>query len=278
MKKITLAFFVLYISMSLQAQESTSHSGVKVQAPAQKDNFHLYLLTGQSNMAGRGIVEPQDTVGNPQILRLNREGEWEIARDPLHFDKANAGVGPGLSFARSMLTGNDSIVIGLIPCAVGGSAIDHWQPGAVNRSTQSRIYDEALKRARIAMKDGVLKGILWHQGESDKEKEEATVYRDKLIRLVSNLRRELQTPDVPFIAGEIPSFKNRDVYINPVFHEAKKNIPHYDIVSAQGLALLPDSIHLNAASQREFGKRYAEKMKEQLQLTQGFHNPDIPGF
>jgi hypothetical protein len=137
--------------MSLQAQEIASYSGVKVQAPARKENFHLYLLIGQSNMAGRGIVEPQDTVGNPQILRLNKEGEWEIARDPLRYDKANAGVGPGLSFARSMLTGNDNIVIGLIPCAVGGSAIDHWQPGAVYGSRQSCLYDDALKRALIAI-------------------------------------------------------------------------------------------------------------------------------
>ncbi|MDR3219010.1 MAG: glycoside hydrolase family 3 C-terminal domain-containing protein [Dysgonamonadaceae bacterium] len=268
----------IYISMSLQAQERASYSGVKVQAPAQKENFHLYLLIGQSNMAGRGIVEPQDTVGNPQILRLNKEGEWEIARDPLHYDKANAGVGPGLSFARSMLTENDNMVVGLIPCAVGSSAIDYWQPGAIYKSTQSCIYDDALKRANIAMKDGVLKGILWHQGESDKEKERAMAYKDKLIRLVSNLRRELQAPDVPFIAGEILSLKNRDVYINPVFHEAKKDIPHYDVVSSQGLTLLPDSTHFNAASQRELGKRYAEKMKEQHQLMQGFHNPVIPGF
>jgi hypothetical protein len=90
------------------------------------------------------------------------------------------------------------------------------------------------------------------------------VYKDKLIRLVSNLRRELQAPDVPFIAGEILSSKNREVYINPVFHEAKKDIPHYDVVSAKGLTLLPDSTHFDAASQREFGKRYAVKMKAQF--------------
>jgi hypothetical protein len=217
-------------------------------------------------MAGRGIVEPQDTVGNPQILRLNKEGEWVIARDPLHYDKANAGVGLGLSFARSMLPENDSIVIGLIPCAVGGSSIDHWQSGAVFGSRQLYLYDDALKRARIAMKDGVLKGILWHQGESEEKKEKAMLYKDKLIRMVSDLRRDLQAPDVPFIAGEIPAFKNRDIYINPVFYEAKKDIPLYDVVSAQGLMVLPDSVHLNAVSQREFGKRYAVKMKAVLKI------------
>jgi nicotinamidase-related amidase len=262
MNKLFSIFLLVVATIAFPAgMQGQTDSKEKVQAPAQKENFHLYLLIGQSNMAGRGIVEPQDTVGNTRILRLNKENEWEIARDPLHYDKANAGVGPGLSFARSMLMGNDNIVIGLIPCAVGGSAIDYWQPDVLYKSMQVCIYDEALKRARIAMKDGILKGILWHQGESDKEEEKAMVYKDKLIRLVSDLRKELQAPDVPFIAGEIPSFKNRDVYINPVFHEAKKNIPHYDVVSAQGLMVLPDSVHLNAASQREFGKRYAEKMK-----------------
>jgi hypothetical protein len=51
------------------------------------NKFKLFLLAGQSNMAGRGEVTPADTIGNAHILRLNRDGEWEIAKDPIHFDK-----------------------------------------------------------------------------------------------------------------------------------------------------------------------------------------------
>lgn len=259
--KCILLVLTLSSSGMLMAQESiTPVFREKVVPPADRSKFHVYLLAGQSNMAGRGIVESQDTVGNPRILRLNREGEWEIAKDPLHFDKPAVGVGLGLSFAREMLSGNEDIIIGLIPCAVGGSSIDDWKPGVYYRPTESYPCDDALRRARTAMLHGTLKGILWHQGESDCLQEKAAEYREKLVALVNRLRDELQAPDVPFVAGEIPAFQNRDRYINPAFREAKQQIRNCETVSAQGLTVLSDSVHLDAASQREFGKRYAVAM------------------
>jgi hypothetical protein len=60
-------------------------------------NFHLYLLAGQSNMAGRGKVEGQDMQTHPRVYVLNQGNEWELAKDPLHFDKPGiVGVGPGI--------------------------------------------------------------------------------------------------------------------------------------------------------------------------------------
>jgi hypothetical protein len=239
----------------------------RVKITVKKEHFHLYLLIGQSNMAGRGIVEPQDTVGNPRILRLNREGEWEIAKEPLHFDKPAAGVGPGLAFAREMLPGNDSIVIGLIPCAAGGSGIDMWKAGAYWHQTDSYPYDDALKRTHRALQDGTLKGILWHQGGADRSPEKAAVYKDKLMALVAALRKEFQVPDIPFVAGELTQSRNNTATINKAFHEAKQDIPYYDVVSAEELTpLSKDNGHIDAVSQRKFGKRYAQKMK-QLQTS-----------
>ena len=264
--KIGLFLLALFNLSLLSAQEK-------------KENFHLYLLVGQSNMAGRGIVEPQDTVGNPRILCLNKEGKWEIAKEPVHFDKPGVGVGPGLAFAREMLeqaSGND-IVIGLIPCAKGGSGIDVWKRGAFYEPLQSFPYDEMRERTRLALKDGVLKGVLWHQGESDCSPEKAEAYKTKLIRLVNDLREDFQLSGLPFVAGEIPAFQDRDKYINPVFHETKNYLPNYDVVSAQELTMNSDGIHLDAASQRKMGKRYAEKMTA-LQSSFGYRNPVIPGF
>lgn len=226
-----------------------------------QQKFHLYLLAGQSNMAGRGIVEPQDTIGNPRILRLNKEGVWEIAKDPIHFDKSAAGVGPGLSFAREMLKQDTTIVIGLIPCAAGGSGIDHWLYNQYWEQTKSYPWIDAIKRTQLAMKDGTLKGILWHQGESDSSPEKAAVYKDKLITLVQKFRNTFHLPDVPFIAGELPDFNKRAAAFNPVLYEAKKTLLHFDVVSAKGSVALADGVHMDAASQRAFGKRYAEKMK-----------------
>ncbi|MDR3217760.1 MAG: hypothetical protein LBU22_02060 [Dysgonamonadaceae bacterium] len=234
-----------------------------------KENFHLYLLAGQSNMAGRGIVEPQDTVGNPRILKLNRNGEWEIAREPLHFDKSGAGVGPGLAFARELLTAaDDNVVIGLIPCAAGGSGIDIWLNDLFWEQTKSVPYNNAVLRTKLAMKSGVLKGILWHQGEADCGAKKSEVYAEKLIALVKKLSLELNTPNVPFIAGELPEFQSCSENFNPVLHQVKSFVKNYDVASGKGLTSNPDNIHLDAASARKLGIRYAEKLK-QIQNKKG---------
>ena len=73
----------------------------------EKKKFHLYLLAGQSNMAGRGIVENQESQYSTRILTLDKNGLWKIAKEPIHFDKPEAGVGPGLAFAKEMLETED---------------------------------------------------------------------------------------------------------------------------------------------------------------------------
>ena len=94
-----------------------------------KEQFHLYLLAGQSNMAGRGIVTEQDREAHPRVLMFTQEGTWAPAVDPLHFDKPIAGVGPGRTFGIAVAERDPTITIGLIPSAVGGSPIATWAPG-----------------------------------------------------------------------------------------------------------------------------------------------------
>ena len=257
-------FSVAIFSNTLAQSKTTPQFREKVEINVPKEKFRLYLLIGQSNMAGRGFVEPQDTVGNPRILRLNRQGDWEIAKDPLHFDKPGSGVGPGLTFAREMLAENGDVVIGLIPCAAGGSSIDHWKSGVFWEQTKSFPYDEALIRTKLALKDGTLAGILWHQGESDCAPEKAAVYKEKLTTLIADLRREFRAFSVPFIVGELADFRINGTLLNIVFHEAEKEIPNCVVVPAHGFTAMSDEVHLDACSQREFGRRYAEKMKETL--------------
>src|SRR5688500_14580950 len=101
--------------------------------PAQKDKFHLYLLAGQSNMAGRGVVEEQDRTPHPRVYSLNEKEEWAPAAEPLHFDKPKiAGVGPGFAFAKAIADANADVTIGLIPCAIGGTPLSSWQPGKID--------------------------------------------------------------------------------------------------------------------------------------------------
>src|SRR5690606_28189926 len=178
--------------------------------PADRDRFHLFLLAGQSNMAGRGVVEPEDRVPHPRVWMLDAEGRWVPAVDPVHFDKPNvAGVGPGRAFALAVAEAEPGVVIGLIPTAVGGSPIVAWEPGGVHAQAGTRPYDDAVARARAAMRDGTLKAVLWHQGESDSNEAAAPRYEERLAGLVQRLRRDLDAPDLPFLVGGLTRFEGR---------------------------------------------------------------------
>jgi hypothetical protein len=227
-----------------------------------KDKFHLFLLVGQSNMAGRGALAPEDTTPHPRALMLNKAGEWVPAVDPMHFDKAVAGVGLGKTFGQIIADANPGVTIGLIPCAVGGSPIDTWKPGEFYEPTTSHPWDDALRRAKLALRAGTLKGTLWHQGESDATDKLAPTYEAKLHDFISGLRKELDAPLMPFVAGQMGRFAD-----NP-WDDAKKlvdsahqNLPsrveRTAFVSADGLQHKGDKVHFDAVSYREFGRRYA---------------------
>lgn len=224
-------------------------------------DFHLYLLVGQSNMAGRGKVDSLSSPNNSRILMLTKSNEWVLAKDPLHFDKPKvAGVGPGLRFAERMLTysKNKNIKIGVIPCAVGGTAIESWQPGAESLGVQP--YDDAIKRLHIAMKSGVLKGIIWHQGEGNSSEEKSKVYLNQLEELIKRLRQEAGNKNVPFVAGELGYYRDRYLLINEVLKSLPTRVSNTAVAKADGLTHNGDGTHLDATSARILGERFAEKM------------------
>lgn len=221
--------------------------------------MEVYLLIGQSNMAGRGAIDAESLKTSEDILMLDKANNWVLAKDPVHFDRSYAGVGPAISFAQAMLKDRQNVQIGLIPCAWGGSPIKIWQPGV--KYFDSFPYDEAIARAKIAMEKGVLKGILWHQGESDNDSKKSEVYLEKLKTLIANLRRDLKAPNLPFVAGEIGYF-NKDNYINPIVNKLPEEVEFTAVVSAQDLTDGGDHLHFNTASARELGKRYAVAMKK----------------
>lgn len=227
-------------------------------------NFHVYLLIGQSNMAGRGVPDEESKIISERILMLDSQNHWVPAIDPVHFDKPSAGVGPAISFANEMLRGNSKVKIGLIPCAWGGSPIKVWQSGAMYLKT-AHPFDDAIARTKSAMQQGVLKGIIWHQGESDNDSAHAAVYLDKLQELIIQLRNDLQQPQLPFVAGEIGYFNTTD-YINKVINQLPQRVATTAVVSAKGLTDKGDKLHFSTAAARELGKRYADAMK-QLQMN-----------
>lgn len=272
---LNLLLLALLPAAGLRAQALKPQLRQVVSPPARKEKFQLYLLIGQSNMAGRGAVEAQDTLPNRHVLRLNPAGQWEVAQDPIHFDKTIAGVGPGLTFGRLMAAADTSTTIGLIPCAVGGSGIDAWTPGAYFADTKTHPYDDALARAKTALQTGTLAGIIWHQGESDSSPEKSALYQQKLKILIKKLREDLQEPNVPFVAGQLPAFQinktgpdgrpqinDAAVRINEAVAGLTKQVPHYAFITAEGTADIGDHTHFNAVSARLMGQRYAVAMQQ----------------
>lgn len=229
---------------------------------AQKKKIHIYLLAGQSNMAGRGTVEAMDTVINPHIWMLNKDEQWVPAREPLAFDKPKVvGVGPGFAFANTLQQADATAEIYLVPSAVGGSRIDLWQPGAFDSATKSYPYDDAIRRTKKAMPAGELKGIIWHQGESDCNPKLSAGYEAKLALLIQRFRTDLGKPQLPFVAGEIAHFRTEENKDKQVVNQAIKKVvsttPFCGYVATGGLQHRGDSLHFDSPSAREIGKRYA---------------------
>jgi hypothetical protein len=228
-----------------------------------KSKFQLFLLVGQSNMAGRGAVENQDRAPHPLVVMLNQAGEWVPAVDPMHFDKTAAGVGLGKTFGKLVAEANPGVAVGLIPCAVGGSPIDAWKPGEYYAPTKSHPWDDAISRAKLALAAGELKGILWHQGESDSNDKLAAGYAAKLDDLIARLRKELNAPNVPFIAGQMGVFadvpwSDAKKVVDQAHQQLPTRVARTAFVSADGLKHKGDKVHFDSASLREFGRRYAE--------------------
>jgi hypothetical protein len=223
-------------------------------------DLQLFLLIGQSNMAGRGPIQPQDQQPIPGVFSLNKQMEWVPAIDPIHFDKPEvAAVGLGRSFAKTLLAVNPSASIGLIPCAFGGTSLDQWKRGGA-------LYEYAVKRARFAMKAGKLRGILWHQGEADSGTAKlAGSYRERWTEFITDLRKDLEATDVPVVVGQLGEFFGRKPDAEPSFAGLVNEqlatiplqVPRTAFVSSAGLTHKGDQIHFNTPSLREFGRRYA---------------------
>jgi hypothetical protein len=257
----TLLTFLLPVFVLAFVPAPAARAGEPAKLPP-KARFHLFLLIGQSNMAGRGAVEEPDRAPHPRVLMLNKAGEWVPAVDPMHFDKPAAGVGLAKTFGKLVAEADPGVTVGLIPCAVGGSPIDSWKPGEFYAPTKSHPWDDALRRAKLALEAGELKGILWHQGESDSTPARAKVYEAKLHDLIARLRRELNAPQVPFIAGQLGQFAENPwddakKLVDQAHQQLPARVPRTAFVRSDGLQHKGDKVHFDSASLREFGARYA---------------------
>ena len=251
---------MLFLPALLLAFTSCRHEAVT--APANpKDTLLIYLMAGQSNMAGRGLIGPEDTGTNPRILTMNATNEWELAREPLDFyEPSIAGLSCGTSFARTLLSAAPANArIGLIPCAIGSSSIEEWLSDYVRIVP---LYTNLLTRAKAGMKTGVIKGILWHQGESDAEDMRAWDYSRNMQLLIGKVRHDLGT-DVPVYLAKLAAFTKRPnaSVVNSAIDETAAALPNVWVIETADLSCNADSLHFDANGQRIMGMRFAQAAK-----------------
>jgi len=239
--------------------------------PKGVERVDVYLLMGQSNMKGRGKVPKKQKI-HPRIVHMNMVDEqWYGAKHPLHKagvpdlidGKDNAGVGPGLDFARELVANDDKVLVALVPCARGGSWIDLW-------GANGREYNKALPRAQKALSDfpegtARIAGVLWLQGESDAVENRYGAYADKLTDLVQRLRIDLNEPQLPLVACTIGTFikpKGKYLYVREINNDLlnlPKQVPNTACVDARDLdGHIGDFMHYNTRSQQSIGRRFAK--------------------
>jgi hypothetical protein len=241
-------------------------------APAQtppKQPLDLYILIGQSNMAGRGpITDDIAAEHNDRVYAFTKEKQWMVAKHPLHFDKPKvAGVGPGITFGIAIAQAYPNSNIGLIPCAVGGTPIEHWEPGAYDKATDTHPYDDAVERITAAMKYGTVKAIIWHQGESNSSPERAKNYLQQLTVLINRIRTLVGNPNVPFIVGELGRYRPVYQNINTELAKLPAMVPYTAVATSEDLVHRGDTTHFDGHSAQEMGRRFAAQMlKVQKQL------------
>lgn len=219
----------------------------------------VFLLVGQSNMAGRAPLDDEAGRTDPQILQFTANGVWIPATDPLHPPQFGfAGTGPGMSFARALAEVLPGHEIRLIPCALGATPLARWEP-------DGDLFQNAANRLRPALAEGEsLAGLLWHQGESDARTEaDAATYETRLETAVRAWRALPGATRAVFLCGELGTFLPPADFpgaaqVNAAFRTLAMRLPWCSCVSSAGLTDTGDRKHFDTDSQRELGRRYAK--------------------
>jgi hypothetical protein len=259
--------------------------------PGVDSNFYIFLTFGQSNMEGFPAPEAQDLALNPRVKVLAYDNcaglgrnynEWYTASPPLH--SCRNALGPGDYFGKTLADAlPPEVTIGIVGNAISGVDIDFFRKGVRSaRRDQFRVppdnqkataYDMIVERARLSQQVGVIKGILFHQGESDAGQPNRDQWLGKVQEIVRDLRADLALGNVPFLAGEL-LYANQNGgagdAMNPLVNMLPSLIPEAYVVSANGLSEDPNdaqfNLHFGVVAQRELGRRYGQVMLDALGL------------
>jgi len=247
-------------------------------------NFYIYLCFGQSNMESGGQMNEADRTVDKRFQVLAdfdnasrgwKKGNWYDAVPPL------TARGRGISivdyFGRTMVSNlPPNIRVGIVKCSVSGTKIELWDKDSYKnyltnlpasdswKITAANVYDGnpyqyLVSLAKIAQKDGVIKGILIHQGESNFEDPD---WPKKVKKIYGDLMKDLdlKPADVKLLAGEVVNadHQGEKAAFNEILKKLPATLPNSYTVSSAGLPCNPDHLHFTPEGQREFGRRYAE--------------------
>ncbi len=255
-----------------------------VKAFSQDTNFFVFLCFGQSNMEGFPGIEHQDkgpvderfqVLATVDFPKMGREaGHWYPADPPLC--RPSSGLCPADYFGRTLVSNlPPNIKVGVVNVSVAGCKIElfekdrfqtyaskapQWMTNIIS-AYRGNPYQYLVEMAKLAQKDGVIKGILLHQGESNTNDKE---WPNKVKGIYDDLIRDLnlKAEAVPLLAGEVVNADQGGACasMNRIIATLPETIPNSYVISSKGCPSRRDHLHFTPAGYRELGRRYAEKM------------------
>lgn len=246
-------------------------------------NFHIYICIGQSNMEGNPRPEQQDLEGiSPRFMTMNavdcpsgKMGEWRTAVPPLA--RCNTGLTPVDYFGRTMVDElKENVRVGIVMVAVAGCSIDlfdkdkaaeyipkqaGWMQNMV-KEYGGDPYGRLIELCKKAQQDGVIKGILLHQGETNTGDPQ---WPDNVKKIYDDILADLglKPNSIPLLAGGVVAAdqKGQCAAHNEVVAKIPEAMPGYGYyVPSDGCECGFDHLHFNVVGSRELGRRYAAQM------------------
>ena len=289
----TAAMLFLPTSMTAQKKKAVKKQAVAEQVKPADENFYIFLCFGQSNMEGNARPEAVDLASpGPRFLLMpavdfpaangrpeRKMGEWCEASAPLC--RANTGLTPADWFGRTLVASlPENIKIGVIHVAIGGIDIKGFLPDSIQNYVEKKApgwmkgmlaaydnnpYERLVTLAKKAQKDGVIKGILMHQGETNT----GDPKWDGMVKQVyENLCGDLQLKpeEVNLYVGNIVQADGKGVCIGckKQIDELPQTIHTCQVISSDNCTNGPDRLHFDAAGYRELGCRYGEAVARHL--------------
>jgi hypothetical protein len=214
---------------------------------AKQEGKHLFILSGQSNMAG---LRPEESF-TPAV-----EAEFGI----------------------------ENVII--VKSARGGQPIRRWykdwQPLEGNESgAQGDLYDTLMSKINPLIEEEKIATLtfIWMQGERDAREKLGEVYEKSLIGLYNQLCTDLDRKDINFIIGRLSDFDMLNakyphwVMIRDIQVKVAEYDPRFAWINTDDLndgynrkgIEVKDDLHMSAEGYIEMGKRFAD---ESIQLIE----------